>query len=308
MFRPNSKSEKTLQAKTVFHVFLLSMFSIFFISSCAVEAAKDAEKNVSENDKVQAQNLSDKVNLTEAEPKAKIEIQANSPADIVRSFYAKLREGKFREAMFLTNLRPAIEGLTEAELKDLQVDFNSLAGQVPANLEINGEITVGEKATVTANLPDEATGEKKLQKLNLRLDGNRWILLIIDEADEKVVQKEGKNYFFALRLNVRHEEAKEMLNRIAKAQMVYAAQNGDIFADMQTLIDNNLLPADIKNADSVGYKYDIYLLDDRGKYRVSAVPTIYGKSGKLSFGFESDGKKFPLVKSADNGGKPFNFK
>lgn len=308
MFRPNSKSEKTLQVKSVFHVFLLLMVSIFFISGCAVEAAKNAGKNAIKNDESQRQNSSDEISLIEAEPKAKIEIKANSPADTVRVFYAKLREGKFREAMFLTNLRPAIEGLTEAELKDLQVDFNSLAGQVPANLEINGEIIVGEKATVTANLPDEQTGAKKLQKINLRLDGENWILLMVEEADEKVVQKEGKNYFFALRLNVRHEEAKEMLNRIAKAQMVYAAQNGDIYADLQTLIDNNLLPADIKNAESVGYKYEIFLLNDRGKYRVSAVPLVYGKSGKLSFGFESDGRKFPVIKSADNSGKAVNFK
>ena len=300
--------KKIYQAKFHFNILLSAIaFSAVFISGCAVEAAKNSGKNTTENTRIQAENSLGNLDDPKSELKAEIEIQAGSPADTVRAFYQKLREGKFKEAMFLTNLRPAIEGLNDAELADLQVDFNSLAGQVPANLEINGEIIVGEKATVTVNLPDEATGAKKLQKINLRLDGDNWLLLMVNEQDEKAVQKEGKNYFFALRLNVRHEEAKEMLNRIAKAQMVYAAQNADIFADMQTLIENNLLPADIGNADKIGYKYEIVLLDDRGKYRVSAVPVTYGKSGKLSFGFESNGRKFPVVKSADNMGKPIKF-
>ena len=37
--------------------------------------------------------------------------------------------------MFLTNLRPAIESLTDAELKDLQVDFEPLAAQIPADVQ-----------------------------------------------------------------------------------------------------------------------------------------------------------------------------
>src|SRR5688572_25835966 len=56
-----------------------------------------------------------------AEPASKgatIPIEPNGPADTVRVFYKHLREKKFREALFLTNLRPAIEGLTDNELKD----------------------------------------------------------------------------------------------------------------------------------------------------------------------------------------------
>lgn len=46
-----------------------------------------------------------------------IDIKPDSPAETVRVFYTRLREGKFREAIHLTNLRPAIEGLTDQELK-----------------------------------------------------------------------------------------------------------------------------------------------------------------------------------------------
>lgn len=70
--------------------------------------------------------------------------------------------------MFLTNLRPAIEGLTHTELKDLQVDFANLAKLVPEEIAINGEIVSGETATVTAKLPDDDTDELKIQTLNLR--------------------------------------------------------------------------------------------------------------------------------------------
>ena len=61
----------------------------------------------------------------------------------MRVFYKDLREKKFREAIFLTNLRPAIEGLTDNELKEFQVDFEAVAKNVPAEVEINGEIIIG---------------------------------------------------------------------------------------------------------------------------------------------------------------------
>src|SRR5215204_1057677 len=76
---------------------------------------------------------------------ATIEIKPNSPADTVRAFYTALRERKFREAIFLTNLRPAIEGLTDTELKEFQLDFEAIAKHVPKEIEINGEIVSGNK-------------------------------------------------------------------------------------------------------------------------------------------------------------------
>src|SRR5215203_4814501 len=71
---------------------------------------------------------------------ATIDIKPNSPADTVKAFYGHLREKRFREALFLTNLRPAIEGLTDSELKEFEVDFESIAKYVPAQIKINGEI------------------------------------------------------------------------------------------------------------------------------------------------------------------------
>src|SRR4029453_1790779 len=110
-----------------------------------------------------------------AEPKgATIPIDAGGPADTVRAFYKNLREKKFREAIFLTNLRPAIEGLTDTELKDFSVDFEAIAGQVPAEIEINGEIITGDQATVTANLPNDDGDKKEIQTIKLRKENEVW--------------------------------------------------------------------------------------------------------------------------------------
>ena len=102
-------------------------------------------------------------------PDAAITIAPNSPADTVRAFYTRLREGKFREAIHLTNLRPAIEGLTDDELKEFSVDFAAIARLVPAELEINGEIISGENATVTAKLPGDDPDTLELQAGSAKL-------------------------------------------------------------------------------------------------------------------------------------------
>src|SRR5688572_11807147 len=84
---------------------------------------------------------------TAVEPPAKatrgatIEIKPNSPTDTVRAFYTALREKRFREAIFLTNLRPAVEGLTDAELKEFQLDFEAIAKHVPPEIEIDRKST-----------------------------------------------------------------------------------------------------------------------------------------------------------------------
>ena len=290
--------------------FLAGIFSVSLISGCAVEAAKEktVEKSgAPENVKNVKPNSPPTVNDAKNEAvKATIKIEPNSPADTVRSFYKNLRERKFREAMFLTNLRPAIEGLTDAELKELQVDFEPLATQIPAEIAINGEIISEDRATVTAKLPDNETDELKIQELKLRRENGVWIMLTVEEKAEKEVRKEGKNYFFALRLKTHHEEAKAMLERVNKAQMIFSVQNGGLFGDMPTLIGKGFLPKDITTSDTTGYNYQIELSADRKKYAATATPATYGKTGKLSFGFESDSQKTSALKSKDNKGLAIN--
>jgi hypothetical protein len=278
--------------------FLSVILSIFITGGCTVKAAKEDEKTI-ENLTSAAQSAQDKSS------KNKIEIAPDSPAETVRVFYKNLREKKFRDALFLTNLRPAIEGLTDAELKDLQVDFARLASQIPAEININGEIIVGDEATVTAKLPDNETENLQLQQIRLRRSGNVWTILTVDEEAEKIIRKEGRNYFFHLKIETHQAEARKMLNRIAKAQMIYSTQNKGVYGDLSVLAKEGFLPADALSADSTGYNYKISLSSDRKSYTATAEPAVYGKTGKLSFAFTVTGDKTSALKSVDNKGKPF---
>jgi hypothetical protein len=232
-----------------------------------------------------------------------IEIKPNSPADTVRAFYTALREKRFREAIFLTNLRPAIEGLTDAELKEFQLDFEAIAKHVPPEIEINGEITSGDTAVVTAKLPNEDLDKEEIQEIKLRRNRDVWVIMTVDESVEKRIKREGKNYFPALRIETHQDEAREMLDRVAKAQIAFAAQNQGKFGDMNALIVAELLPADARSSASTGYLYTVTVNEDRTRYSASAVPAVYGKSGRLSFAVELDENGQPHLSSRDEGAR-----
>jgi len=235
---------------------------------------------------------------------ATIPIDPNGPADTVRLFYKDLRERKFREAIFLTNIRPAIEGLTDMELKEFQVDFEAIAGIVPPEIQINGEIVSGDRATVTVNLPDPETEENKVQSIKLRRENDVWTILSTDETAEKNLRRERTNYFYQLRIQTHENEARKMLDRIIKAEMVYSLQNEKNYADIPVLVEAGLVPDDAKSADSTGYNYAVTLSTDKKKYTATATPAEYGKSGRLSFVTTLDAKGTAHLNSKiNNGGK-----
>ncbi len=294
-------SKNTFQTNSdVMKLIIVFAVSVLFIAGCGLETvktevsgAKSVERNVRlENAESELSN-----NIT------KISITPNSPADTVRVFYKNLREQHFREAMLLTNLRPAIEGLTEDELKELQIDFAPLANQIPADVAINGEIISGSVATVTVKLPDNETDKLDLQEIRLRKDKDVWVIMTVDEATEKVIAKEGKNYFFTLKIATHHEEAKAMLKRIDKAQMVYSMQNRGQYGNIAALVEKGFLPDDILTADSTGYVYDIQLTAEKNTFKAVAEPAVYGKTGKLTYWFEVNPTKKAILQSKDFNGK-----
>ncbi len=234
---------------------------------------------------------------------ATIDVEAGGPADTVRAFYGHLREKRFREAIFLTNLRPAIEGLSDIELKDFALDFEAIAGEVPAKVEINGEIVSGEKATVTVNLPKAAGEEKETQTINLRRNEGTWVILSVDEAAETRMRKEGKNYFYNLRIETHEDEARQMLDRISKAQFAYSVQNGGTFGELTALLEAGLLPEDVRTSTSTGYNYHIAVGADKRAFTATARPAEYGRSGKASFLLGPNEKGAYRLISRDNGGK-----
>jgi len=130
-----------------------------------------------------------------------------------------------------------------------------------------------------------------------------WIILTIDEKAESEVKKEGKNYFTALKIKTHHEEAKEMLERVNKAQMIYAMKNAGLYGDAATLMAAGFLPKDFTTAETTGYHYQIQLSNDRRRFTATAVPAVYGKTGKLSFWFETSGNKVSTLKNKDTKGQ-----
>jgi hypothetical protein len=278
--------------------FYLVLLSVLVITNCSVEASRKPDPDDSKTAPVQNDSSSSAVKGPT------IKIEPNSPADTVRVFYKDLREKRFREAIYLTNLRPAIEGLTDTELKEFQLDFESLSVQVPEELQINGEIISGDSATVTARFPNEDTDKLEVQQVKLRREGDVWIILTVDEEAEKKIRQEGKNYFFQLRIETHEEEARRMLDRISKAEMAYSLTNKGIYGEMPFLIQAGFLPSDVQTSGSTGYKYTLIVSSDKKSYSASAVPSVYAKTGKLSFAVELDAKGSPRLTSKDNGGKP----
>jgi hypothetical protein len=273
----------------------ICLFAVYGCSTAASKAAEDSTKA--------AAAAAESAPAANASRGATIDIKPNSPADTVRAFYTALREKRFREAIFLTNLRPAVEGLTDAELKEFQVDFESIAKYVPAEIEINGEIVSGDRATVTAKLPNKDLDKEETQQIALRKEGDVWIILTVDESAEAKIKQEGKNYFAALRIESHQDDAREMLERVAKAQMAFAALNQGLYGDMDALIKAEFLPADIRSSESTGYNYAIELSSDRKKYSAAAVPAVYGKTGKLSFTVQLDEDSQPHLTSRDAGAR-----
>jgi len=277
----------------------LTTFIAIFAGGCSAEASKNTAAN-----QTQQSNLSNSAVSGTTSQGATITITAGSPADTVRAFYTKLREKKLREAIFLTNLRPAVEGLTDTQLKEFQVDFERIATAIPAEVQINGEIVSGEKATVTARLPGEDPEKPETQQIELRKDVDTWIILTVDEVAEARIKKEGKKYFYVLRIETHEDEARTMLDRIVKAQLAFSVQNGGSFTEIPALVAAELLPDDVKTSESTGYNYAVQLAGDKQSYIATATPAEYGKSGKLSFILEADGKAMPRISSKDNAGKP----
>ena len=304
LFGEEVMSKKYLPSKYILQVTVLSTsVCLSVITGCSVSAKTETPV---EKVSVESNTVGEKVSTVtkNSTAKSKIQMTQGSPADTVRIFYKNLREKRFREAMMMTNLRPAIVGLSDAEMQDLSADFEPQALQVPEDLGINGEIITNNQATVTAKMPDE-TGKLELMEIQLRKEKDEWIILTADEKAENVAKKEGKNYFFTLRLDVHHAEAQNMMERIAKAQTVFALQSGGIFGEMTALVSQGLLPEDAQQSKSTGYHFKISVSSDKKTYLATAEPEVYGKSGKLSFLMVSEGSdKQARLKSADNKGLP----
>jgi hypothetical protein len=233
---------------------------------------------------------------TPPDTKAQQAASPHTPTDVVKNFYDAMRERRFREAFALTVYRPAVEPLSAEEFEELRPDFEKIAALTPEKIEVTGEQISGETATVFVKMIEDGREQTKPHTM-LRGAGGAWVFG--DVENEGAVKKFGKKFFFEARINAHHDEAMQMLPRIATAQLVYSAQHNGRFADLETLAAANLVPKDLLTADSTGYRFRVTPGKDGKSYTVTAEPAKYNRTGRLSFFMDQSG-----IKSKDAGGKP----
>jgi hypothetical protein len=223
--------------------------------------------------------------------------QARTPTETVREFYKRMRERKFTDAFRLTIYTPAIEGLSAEELDELRPDFERMAAAIPEKIEVSGEQTSGDIATVFVKIADADKAAQAEPVTLMRDAAGAWI--VGDRDSQNVVKQAGKKFFFEARIQTHHNEVQAMLQRISLAQLAYASQHNNTYADLPALAAAGLVPKDIEAPESMGYRFHLTLAKDAKSWTAGAEPTRYGRSGRLSFLLDQSG-----IRSADVGGKP----
>ena len=220
-----------------------------------------------------------------------------TPTQVVRAYYTALKESRFRDAMLMSILRPAVEALSAEELKEFQTDFARLAPTVPANFRITGEQLSGEEATVFVMTGDEK--EPKVEPVNLIRERGAW--LIGDRPGIEEVRKLGKKFFSEQRIAVHEQDAEDMLNRIMAAQLAYALQHSGSYTDLSALVRAGYVPQDILGTETTGYRFTVNVSSDTKSFTARAEPERYGRTGRLSFHLDKSG-----LQKKDVGGKPLS--
>lgn len=221
---------------------------------------------------------------------------AGTPSSVVREFYRAMRERRYRDAFAMSIYRAAVEPLTPEEFEELRPDFEKIAAAIPEKVEISGEQISAETATVfvkTISGDDTAAPET----VTLLRAGATWI--VGDRDNQQIVAKSGKKFFFDARIEAHHSDVREMMQRIAAAELVYSTQHGGQFGDLRELVHAGLVPQDLLATASTGYQFHVASAAGGKSFQAGAEPARYGQTGRLSFYLDASG-----LKSDDKGGKP----
>jgi len=248
-----------------------------------------------------AQTKPDTTATTKPMPAETVPFSPKTPGATVTEFYRLMRERKYGEAFSLSIYKPAIDGLTPEDLADLAPDFEAMAANIPSNIEVTREEISGNRAIVFIRVQDIDDEDPKTQPVQLKRDGDRWLILSDDTTAESAVQRDGKNYFFNLRIDTHHTEVETIMRELVKAEFAYASQNGGRYAELAELIRSGLVTDDLLNTKSTGYKFRVTVSKDGKSYSGGAEPERYGKTGRFSYSL-----KVNSFDKKDNGGKPYS--
>jgi hypothetical protein len=223
--------------------------------------------------------------------------KAPSPSETAISFYKALREKRYLDGFRLSVYKDAVEGLSADELRQLEPDFARTFSGIPEKIEPVSEHVDGDSATVSLKFE----GTAGTQPVALIRVGGRW--LVGDAEALRLVQSQGREFFFNARMSVNEGEAAEMLYRIIGAQTIYARQKQGLYASLDELILLGGIPKDWESGTSGGYHVTLRVASDQKSFFVTAEPIQYGKTGKLSFYADLDN-----LRAEDLKGKPANAK
>lgn len=221
--------------------------------------------------------------------------KAGSPTQTVMNFYRALREKRYVEGFRQSIYRGAIDGLTPAELQDLEPDFARTFAAIPEKIEARGEQINSGDAIVFLKFD----GVEKLEQVALIKIAGEW--LVGDQESYTVVNSQGRAFFFNSRMAVNEGEAFDMLQRIIGAEVIYSAKFQGRIATLEELIRLGGVPKDIDDGEASGYRYALTISEDKKSFLASAIPTVYGKTGRLSFYADLDS-----IRAEDLKGQPAN--
>lgn len=222
--------------------------------------------------------------------------KAGSPTATTISFYRALKEKHYVEGFRHSIYRNAIEGLSPAELQDLEPDFAQTFSSIPDKIEPKGEQITGDTATVF--LQFDGVAEPQTVAL-IRVSGE-W--LVGDQESLALIKSQGRAYFFNTRMLVNEDETVEMLQRMIGAEVIYSNKFQGRNAPLAELIRLGGVPKDLENnGESNGYRFTLTLSADQSTFSATAVPVAYGKTGRLSFYADLHG-----IHAQDLKGQPAN--
>jgi len=200
-----------------------------------------------------------------------------TPTDSAISFYRALKEKRYVEGFRHSVYRNAVEGLTPAELQDLEPDFARTFSTIPEKIEARGEKIAGQTATVSLKFE----GAEDVQQVVLVHSGGEW--LVGDQETLALVNAQGRAFFFNARMLVNESEAYEMLQRIIGAELIYSRRFEGRNIPLPELIRLNAVPKDIEDGEASGYRFTVTVSAGQKSFSATATPTAYGKTGNVSF-------------------------
>jgi len=203
--------------------------------------------------------------------------EAKSPTEAAVTFYRALKAKRYVEGFRHSVYRNAVEGLTADELRDLEPDFARTFASIPDKIEPSGEKITGQAAVVSLKFG----GSQEVQSVTLIRVGPEW--LVGDQETLALVNAQGRAFFFNTRIQVNENETYEMLQRIVGAEIIYSRKFEGKNASLAVLIRLGGVPKDIEDGEASGYRFSLTVSADEKFFFATASPTVYGKTGRVSF-------------------------